>query len=156
MKPPPHPPITGQSPNFFFFPFFIAPLAPFNPLSVRSSNPAKSCLGPKRRAFMLQLKAAARTKKECLVKLNFQFCLIDLPVGLCRELCSVRNIISLPQRIVDGSARKPTLVQVTNFKVEKTYHIAPYLGAYDTGVSIKDQSQNLQFGVLGWRSGDNN
>ena len=29
----------------------------------------------------------------------------------------------------DGSARKPALVQDTNYMVEKTYHIAPYLGS---------------------------
>ena len=31
--------------------------------------------------------------------------------------------------MVEGSACKPALVQDTNYMVEKTYHIAPYLGA---------------------------
>ena len=34
------------------------------------------------------------------------------------------------QGIVGGSASKPALVQDTNYMVEKTYHIAPYLGAF--------------------------
>ena len=34
------------------------------------------------------------------------------------------------QGIVDSSASKPTLVKDTNYMVEKTYHIAPYLGAF--------------------------
>ena len=34
------------------------------------------------------------------------------------------------QGIVDGSTHKPALVQDTNYMVEKTYHIAPYLGAF--------------------------
>ena len=29
---------------------------------------------------------------------------------------------------IDGSARKPVLVQDSEYMVEKTYHIAPYLG----------------------------
>ena len=31
---------------------------------------------------------------------------------------------------MDGSARKPALKQDTDYIVEKTYHIAPYLGAF--------------------------
>ena len=31
---------------------------------------------------------------------------------------------------IDGSARKPQLVQDTEYMVEKTYHIAVYLGAF--------------------------
>ena len=31
---------------------------------------------------------------------------------------------------IDGSARKPALVQDTNYMVEKAYHIAPYLVAF--------------------------
>ena len=31
---------------------------------------------------------------------------------------------------IDGSARKPALGQDTGYMVEKTYHIAPYLGAF--------------------------
>ena len=31
---------------------------------------------------------------------------------------------------IDSSARRPVLVPDTNYMVEKTYHIAPYLGAY--------------------------
>ena len=31
---------------------------------------------------------------------------------------------------IDGSARKPALVQDTGYMVEKTYHIATYLGAF--------------------------
>ena len=34
------------------------------------------------------------------------------------------------QGIVDSSASKPTLVKDTNYMVEKTYHIVPYLGAF--------------------------
>ena len=36
----------------------------------------------------------------------------------------------LEQGIVDGYASKSALVQDTNYVVEKTYHIAPYLGAF--------------------------
>ena len=32
---------------------------------------------------------------------------------------------------IDGSARKPTLLQDTDYMVEKNYHIAPYLGAFE-------------------------
>ena len=32
--------------------------------------------------------------------------------------------------MVDGSAAKPALRQDTGYMVEKTYHIAPYLGAF--------------------------
>ena len=39
---------------------------------------------------------------------------------------SVKN---LPQG-VDGSALKPALVKDTNYMVEKTYHMAPYLDAF--------------------------
>ena len=38
--------------------------------------------------------------------------------------------VFISQRIVDGSASKPALVQDTNYMVEKTYNIAPYLGAF--------------------------
>ena len=31
---------------------------------------------------------------------------------------------------IDGSARKPALVQDTNYMVKKSYHVAPYLGAF--------------------------
>ena len=34
------------------------------------------------------------------------------------------------QGIVDGSASKPALRQDTGYMVEKTYNIAPYLGAF--------------------------
>ena len=39
--------------------------------------------------------------------------------------------------IVDGSASKPSLVLDTNYMVEKTYHIATYLGAF--GASLMPQ-----------------
>ena len=38
--------------------------------------------------------------------------------------------IEIAQGKVDGSASKPALVQDTNYMVEKTYHIAPYLVAF--------------------------
>ena len=34
------------------------------------------------------------------------------------------------QDIVDGYASKPALVENTNYMVEKTYHLAQYLGAF--------------------------
>ena len=39
------------------------------------------------------------------------------------------------QGIVDGSASQPVLVQDTNYMVEKTYLIAPYLGAFGASVT---------------------
>ena len=39
---------------------------------------------------------------------------------------------------IDGSARKPALVPDTNNMVEKTYYIAPYLGAF--GAYLMPQS----------------
>ena len=38
--------------------------------------------------------------------------------------------LNVIQGKVDGSASKPALVQDTNYMVKKTYHIAPYLGAF--------------------------
>ena len=35
---------------------------------------------------------------------------------------------NIKQGMVDGSARKPALRQNTGYMLEKTYHIAPYLG----------------------------
>ena len=40
------------------------------------------------------------------------------------------NYQHISQGIVDGSASKPVLIQDTNYMVEKTYHIAPYLVAF--------------------------
>ena len=40
-------------------------------------------------------------------------------------------LTNITQGKVDGSASKPTLVQDTNYMVEKTYHTAPYLGAFE-------------------------
>ena len=37
---------------------------------------------------------------------------------------------NIKQGIVDGSTSKPALRQDTGYMVEKTYHIAPYLGAF--------------------------
>ena len=34
------------------------------------------------------------------------------------------------QGIENGSASKPALIRDTNYMVEKTYHMAPYLGAF--------------------------
>ena len=39
--------------------------------------------------------------------------------------------IIVKQQGIDDSARKATLVQDTGYMVEKTYHIAPYLGAFE-------------------------
>ena len=41
----------------------------------------------------------------------------------------IRAVIILLQGI-DNSARKTALVQDTNYMVEKTYYIAPYVGAF--------------------------
>ena len=41
---------------------------------------------------------------------------------LCTHLILIQGI--------DGSARKPALLQISGYMVEKTYHIAPYLGAF--------------------------
>ena len=38
---------------------------------------------------------------------------------------------TITQGVVDVSASEPALVQDTNYMVEKTYHIAPYLGAFE-------------------------
>ena len=40
---------------------------------------------------------------------------------------TVKTVIKLSQRI-DGSAREPALVQETEYEVEKTDHLALYLG----------------------------
>ena len=37
---------------------------------------------------------------------------------------------NISQGIVDGSQSKPALRQDIGYMVEKTYHIAPYLGAF--------------------------
>ena len=39
-------------------------------------------------------------------------------------------IMQYKQGVVDGSVSKPALLQNTGYMVEKTYHIAPYLGAF--------------------------
>ena len=46
-------------------------------------------------------------------------------------LVSSGHILTIRQGI-DGSARKPALVQDTGYVVEKTDHIAKYLGAFGT------------------------
>ena len=38
---------------------------------------------------------------------------------------------------IDGSAHKPVLMQDTEYLVEKTYHIAPFLGTF--GAYLKPQ-----------------
>ena len=48
----------------------------------------------------------------------------------CRSLGSLIGITQILQEIVDSSASKPELVPDTNYMIEKTYHIAPYLGAF--------------------------
>ena len=35
------------------------------------------------------------------------------------------------KQVIDGSARKPALRQDTGYMVEKNYHMAPYLGAFE-------------------------
>ena len=50
--------------------------------------------------------------------------------GLHSVQCNERKSIFIQQGIVDGSASKAALVQDTNYMVEKTYHIAPYLGVF--------------------------
>ena len=42
----------------------------------------------------------------------------------------VKFLLNIPIQGIDGSARKPALVQDTNYMVEKTYQIAQYLGAF--------------------------
>ena len=41
---------------------------------------------------------------------------------------AVETSVQMTQRI-NGSVRKPTLIQETGYMIKKTYHIAPYLGA---------------------------
>ena len=50
------------------------------------------------------------------------------PMGpFSRQLGAVQKL----HKGVDGSARKPALVQDTGYMVEKTNHISPYLGLYN-------------------------
>ena len=59
-------------------------------------------------------------------------CLDNLDMTFQKKFC-----VSFPfflcfilQQGLDGSARKPALVQDTDYMVEKPYHIAPYLGDF--------------------------
>ena len=53
--------------------------------------------------------------------------------GLCQIFTGLFGIDSFlaPQyKGIDGSARKTALIQDTEYTLEKTYHIAPYLGTF--------------------------
>ena len=52
--------------------------------------------------------------------------------SLSINICIFSLVLTLKKiyKGLDNSARKPTLIQDTKHLVEKTYHIAPYLGAF--------------------------
>ena len=65
-------------------------------------------------------------KKMCVVEKLFL-----LIQNLCVDFSEIIEFFfQLWQGIVDSSASKPALIQDTNYMVEKTFHIAPYLGAF--------------------------
>ena len=57
---------------------------------------------------------------------------LPIVAGLLSGMCvKVVSYDIIPTQGIDGSARKPVLIQDTGYMVEKTYHdIAPYLGAF--------------------------
>ena len=55
------------------------------------------------------------------------------PIELKPNYLTTSQSTYLPtQGMIDGSASKPALRQDTGYMVDKTYHIAPYFGAFGT------------------------
>ena len=74
-----------------------------------------------------------KTTSACYGHEKISFNILSIEKG--NSMISFIIVLNVtPQRIkqgIDGSARKPALIQDTGYMVEKTYHdIAPYLRAF--------------------------
>ena len=58
-------------------------------------------------------------------------------------IIKILSLRKIEQGMVDGSACKPALRQVTGYMVEKTYHLAQYLGPFGTYFMPQGPKVNL-------------